>query len=104
MIGALRETITFLTPRREPDLGGGYEIVFEPHQTVPARVDAVAGTATPFIDRRLPVRRRRFTMRHREDIVFEMRVRHRGIVYRITDIQHDEQRRFQTVTGEEVRP
>lgn len=103
MIGALRDRLTLLTPTRIADAGGGYQITYAEKDTVPARRIDSSSRNRAFVDRKLPVRRKQFTFRHRDDLVFEMRLRYEDRTYRITDIQVDEQRRYQTVTAEEMR-
>lgn len=104
MISALRDRVTLLSPVRAADIGGGYQISYTEKATVSARGTSLAGRRVPFAGRELPVRRRRFVFRYRDDLVFEMRLWHDDRTYRITDIETDEQRRFHTVMAEEVRP
>lgn len=104
MISPLRDRVTLLAPLRTPDDGGGFEITYTERATVAARREALSSRTTGLADRKIPATRQRFTFRHRDDLVFEMRLAHGGRTYRLTDIQEDEQNRFQTVTAEEIRP
>ena len=104
MISPLRDRVTLLAPTRTPDEGGGYAITYAERATVAARRENLGGRTVNLADRKVPAMRRRFTFRHRDDLVFEMRLAHGGRTYRVTDIQEDEQNRFQIVTAEEVRP
>ena len=104
MISSLRDRLTLLSPVRTADTGGGYEVSYTPKATVAARGTSLSGARRPLADRDLPVRRRKFVLRYRDDLVFEMRLTHQDTTYLITDIQEDEQRRFHTVTAEELRP
>lgn len=103
MIGSLRERVEIFRPLRNPDGGGGYELSYTPVATVPARAEGQRAVRDRSVGRELWRRRIRFMMRARDDLIFEMRLLHRGRFYRITDIQDaDEKRRFALIQGEEV--
>lgn len=105
MIGSLRERIEILRPLRIPDEGGGYSFAYSSVGSVAAKsAGRRAGR-----DRSLELARfrlrRSFVIRHRDDIIFEMRLVHRGRTFRITDIQEqDEQGRFTRLEAEEITP
>ena len=105
MIGNLRERVTLLSPVRLPDTGGGADIQYQTRDTIWAQTQLQGSAIDNEGGRRAGLARRQFTLRHREDLIFEMRLKHRGKTYRITDIQEDDdKKRFHFITGEEVRP
>ncbi|MEO1042133.1 MAG: head-tail adaptor protein [Pseudomonadota bacterium] len=103
MIGALRDRVEILKPTRISDGGGGYSFSYQSVGDVAAQTQgqrAVRDRSTEMIAYR---RRKRFIIRSRSDLVFEMRLVHKGQHYRITDIQDEDQKgRFIRIVGEET--
>lgn len=103
MISGWREKVTVLAPVRTADEGGGYAITYEERDTVTTRTETRPTRSEKRYGQSFQRTQRRFTIRYKDDLVYEMRLRHRGTDYHITDIQEeDDRRRFQTVTGVEV--
>ncbi len=105
MIGVLREELILLAPVRIPDQGGGFDIQYSVHDTVRTRSETRGSVFDNVGGRRAGGQTRLFTLRYRDDLVYEMRLEHTGRRYRITDIrEEDDRKRYHFVTGEEVRP
>lgn len=105
MIGALREELVLLAPLRVGDGGGGADIQYQVRDMVRARSQSRSATMDRAAGRFARQQRRQFTIRYRDDLVFEMRLEHAGRRYRITDIQEeDDRKRYHFVTAEEIRP
>lgn len=103
MIGELRERVELLKPLRIPDGGGGYAFDYTSLGTVSARADARRSGADRSLGLTQYRRRQRFLIRSRHDLVFEMRLVHRGCRYRIIDIQEQDQSgNFTLIEGEET--
>ena len=85
-LGALRERIALLHPVRVPDGGGGHEVAYEERETVwAAAEDRPAALGRLGAASQKP--RRRFTVRAGTDVLFETRIRHEGVTFRVTDIR-----------------
>jgi head-tail adaptor len=105
MIGELRDKVTLLAPVRVADGGGGLEISYDERATVPASSRTVSARRDRAMLAGFPLPRRRFAIRFRDDLVYEMRLRHDGRTYRITDIAEDDaRRRYQIITAEVLQP
>lgn len=103
MIGEMNDRAVILRPQRVADEGGGFAITFADLADVAVGVeDRSSSRDRTFGDER-PRRRRRFLMRQRSDLIFEMRIRHQDHIYRITDIRDGGgQGRLAMVDGEEI--
>ncbi len=103
MSGALREPLTLLRPERQADGGGGWSVTWQEAGTVFAAREAQPAANAELFGQAMKRRRQVFTLRGGGDIVFEMRLRHRGRDYRINDIQEaDGKDRFLRIFAEEV--
>lgn len=103
MIGALRERVEILKPTRVADGGGGYSFSYQSIGDVAAQTQGQRAIRDRSMDMAAFRRRMRFTIRSRDDLVFEMRLVHNGQHYRITDIQESDQKgRFTRIVGEET--
>lgn len=103
MIGALRQRIELLRPQRLADGGGGWEVGYQSVGSIAAGVEGRRARSERSLDSRRTRRRRRFTIRTRPDLVFEMRIAHGGRHYRIVDIQPlDQGGRFTRIEAEEI--
>lgn len=103
MIGQLRDRVEILRPVRTPDGGGGHGITYTSLGTVAARHESRRAAGDGALGAVRFRRRATFLIRHRPDLVFEMRLVHQGRHYRITDIQERQQGgRFTLVEGEEA--
>lgn len=99
----LHDRAVLLRPQRVPDEGGGYAFTFNEVAEVAVGVENRSSTANRRLGTERRSRRRRFVLRSRSDLIFEMRIRHRGTTYRITDIRDNEaQGRLSVVDGEEI--
>ncbi|MEO1658901.1 MAG: head-tail adaptor protein [Pseudomonadota bacterium] len=103
MIGALRERVEILKPTRIADGGGGYSFSYQSLGDVAAQAEGQRTARDRSVEMTALRRRKRFIIRSRDDLVFEMRLVHRGQHYRITDIQDDDPKgRFVAILGEET--
>ena len=99
----LRERAVLLRPQRVPDQGGGFAFTFSEVADVAVGVENRSSSRDRSLGTERLSRRRRFVLRSRSDLIFEMRIRHRGTTYRITDIHDNEaQGRLSVVDGEEI--
>jgi len=103
MIGELRDHVEILKPQRVPDGGGGYAFAYTSLGTVSAQAQARRAGRDRSVEPSAFRRRKRFTIRSRDDLVFEMRLVHEERRYRITDIQQQDQKgRLTMIEGEEI--
>lgn len=103
MIGAMRDRVEILRPVRQPDEGGGFSIGYTSLGTVSAKRQARSARTDRSLDMPQQRRRERFVIRYRDDMIFEMRLVHRGRQFRVTDIQdQDDKSRFTLIEGEEI--
>lgn len=105
MIGAMRDNVEILRPQRIPDEGGGYSIAYTSIGSVSAKAEARRAARDRSITPMQYRHRKRFLMRRRDDLIFEMRLVYRGDQFRIINIQdQDHQGRFTVVEAEEMTP
>ena len=103
MIGEMRERAAILRPQRVPDGGGGYAVDYAPVAEIAVGVESRSAARDRLTGAEARLRRRRFLMRRRSDLIFEMRIVHQDTTYRITDIRDASQGRLSLVDGEEIR-
>ena len=104
MIGEMKEQVTLLLRQGTPDGGGGEAIVWEEGDTVAANAVDLASSAARIAGRARVLRRRRFTLRRRDDITAETRLAHRGLVFRLRALRtRADAAGFLLLDGEEVR-
>lgn len=89
MIGTLRNRVEILKPQRVPDGGGGYSIQYTSLGSVSANVSSRSSVKDRAMGDYKYRRKRRFLVRQRDDLIFEMRLLFNGSQYRITDIQDE---------------
>ncbi len=103
MIGTLRDRVELLKPIRVADGGGGYGIDYQSLGEISAQAEGQRSVRDRSVEMTTLRRRKRFIIRSRDDLVFEMRIVHRGQHFRITDIQDDDPKgRFMQVLCEET--
>ncbi|MEM9286311.1 MAG: head-tail adaptor protein [Pseudomonadota bacterium] len=103
MIGALRDRVEILKPTRVADGGGGYSFAYQSLGDVAAQTQGQRAVRDRSYEMTALRRRKRFIIRSRDDLVFEMRLVHCGQHYRITDIQDDDPKgRFTQILCEET--
>lgn len=103
MIGTLRDRIELLKPVRVADGGGGFSVDYQSLGDIAAQTEGQRSVRDRSIEMTTLRRRKRFIIRSRDDLVFEMRIVHHGQHYRITDIQDDDSKgRFTQVLCEET--
>jgi head-tail adaptor len=105
VIGSLRERIELLKPMRTPDEGGGFSVSYAPHTAIAARIEGKRSITERIAEQNFRRFRQVFVIRSREDLLFEMRLRHGGRLYRIANIAEDDPApRFTAVEAEEIMP
>lgn len=105
MTPSLTERVELLRPQRIPDEGGGYSFAFTSLGSVAAKSEGRRSSTDRSLEQAQRRMSREFLLRARDDLVFEMRLVHRGKTFRITDIRdQDEKGRFTLVRGEEIMP
>ncbi|GGY53197.1 head-tail adaptor protein [Parvularcula lutaonensis] len=103
MTPSLTDRVELLRPQRIVDEGGGYSFGFTSLGTVATKAEGHRSAIDGSLEQNQRRMQREFLMRSRNDLVFEMRLVHRGKTFRITDIQdQDEKGRFTLVRGEEI--
>jgi head-tail adaptor len=83
--GELNERIEILRPQRTPDGGGGYSVVYVLDRAVYARTER-RGSVRERLEGSVLRERLRVRLRRTEELLYEMRLRHRDDEYRITRI------------------
>lgn len=103
MINEMNDRASLLRPQRVADDGGGFAVSYAEVADVSVGVESRSSASDRNFGSERLARRRRFVMRRRSDLIFEMRIRHRNRTYRITDIHDGEaQGRLSVVDGEEI--
>lgn len=103
MIGDLREKVDLLAPVDVADGGGGYSRQYIQILTLDAATRTTGGIADNTAEQRTIRTRRQFTVRAHAELTPEKRLRHRSVLYRITAIRdEDDRRRYLTVDAVEV--
>lgn len=104
MIGDMRERVEILKPQRIVDGGGGWQVGYASLGSVSAQVESRPAGTDRSLGKALRRQRKRFTIRRRDDLVFEMQLIHRGQRFRITDIREHGRKGTYTLLDVEEAP